>query len=141
MSERKLTENDRLRLENCFSARPDILAAWHFGSSRQGGIRPGADVDIGVLFYRIPSIDELADIRAELQDALSFDEIDLVVLNDASPVLRFEAVSGQPVYIADPEARAGFCSLTAREYEDEMAQWQRALNMRKGNARQTSSLV
>lgn len=128
MSEKQLTENDTRRLEKCLSADPNVLAAWHFGSSAKGGIRPGADVDIGVLFYHMPSIDELADLRAAIQDALSFDEVDLVVLNEASPVLRFEAVSGRPVYTADPAARATFCSLTAREYEDEMAQWQRALS-------------
>lgn len=128
MSEKQLTEDDTRRLAKCLSTDPNILAAWHFGSSRQGGIRPGADVDIGVLFYKKPTIDELADLRGAIQDALSFDEIDLVVLNEASPVLRFEAVSGRPVYTDDPEARAAFCSLTAREYEDEMAQWQRALN-------------
>jgi predicted nucleotidyltransferase len=130
MSEKQLTENDRQRLIHCLSRNSNILAAWHFGSSAHGGIRPGADVDIGVLFHQKPTIDELVDLRAVIQDAVSFDEIDLVVLNDASPVLRFEAVSGRPVYTADPEARATFCSLTAREYEDEMAQWQWALNLK-----------
>ena len=62
-----------------------------------------------------------------MQDVLSYDDIDLVTLNDASPILRFEAVSGRPVYVTDVETRAGFVSLTAREYEDEMAQWRMAL--------------
>ena len=127
MSERQLTLNDRQRLADSLSQEHHVVAAWHFGSTREGIIRPGADIDIGVLFARMPSIDELADLRAALQDALAFDEIDLVVLNNASPILRFEAVSGRPVYVADNEARATFVSLTAREYEDEMAQWQRAL--------------
>jgi hypothetical protein len=58
---------------------------------------------------------------------LAFDEIDLVALNDASPILRFEAVSDRPVNVTDLERRAAFVSLTAREYEDEMAQWRMAL--------------
>jgi hypothetical protein len=58
---------------------------------------------------------------------LAYDDIDLVVLNDVSPILRFEAISGRPVYVADMEQRATFSSLTAREYEDEMAQWRLAL--------------
>jgi uncharacterized protein len=129
MSERQLTETDRQRLADCLARDPNVLAAWHFGSSVEESIRPGADVDIGVFFVRMPTLDELAVLRAALQDALSFDEIDLVVLNDASPILRFEAISGRPIYTSDLEARATFASLTAREYEDEMAQWRRALMM------------
>jgi len=127
MSEKQLTANDRQRLADALSKNHHILAAWHFGSTKHGNIRPGADIDIGVLFDRMPSLDELTDLRVAIQDALDFDEIDLVVLNEASPILRFEAVSGAPVYTSDVEARAEFASLTAREYEDEMAQWQRAL--------------
>lgn len=127
MSGKQLTANDRQRLADALSKNHHIVAAWHFGSTKNGNIRPGADIDIGVLFDRMPSLDELADLRAAVQDALDFDEIDLVVLNQASPILRFEAVSGLPVYTSDMEARATFVSLTAREYEDEMAQWRRAL--------------
>lgn len=127
MSEKQLTSDDRRRLADALSKNHHIVAAWHFGSTQKGNIRSGADIDIGVLFDRMPSLDELADLRAALQDALDFDEIDLVVLNEASPILRFEAVSGAPVYTADMERRAGFVSLTAREYEDEMAWWRRAL--------------
>ena len=127
MSKKLLTSDDWQRLEDCLAEDNNIVAAWIFGSAREGSIRPGADIDIGVFFARMPSIDELADLRSALQDVLAFDEVDLVVLNEASPILRFEAISGRPVYTADLESRATFVSLTAREYEDEMAQWQRAL--------------
>lgn len=135
MSEKRLAENDRQRLADCLATDPNVLAAYHFGSSRQGCIRAGADVDIGVLFYRAPSLDELATLREAVQSVLVFDDVDLVVLNNASPILRFEAISGRSVYTADPEARATFDSLTAREYEDEMAQWQRALQLNTSDSR------
>jgi len=107
----------------------NVMAAWHFGSTAKGSYRPGADIDIGVLFVRKPSLDELADLRSALQTALNYDDIDLVVLNGASPILRFETVSGRAIYTADLASRATFVSLTAREYEDEMAQWHRALKL------------
>jgi len=79
------------------------------------------------LWYTDERVDN-AILTGMVNDRLvDFDEIDLVVLNQASPILRFEAVSGLPVYTSDMEARATFVSLTAREYEDEMAQWRRAL--------------
>jgi hypothetical protein len=105
----------------------NVMAVWIFGSARGGTVRAGGDIDIGVLFDRKPFLDELAELRNCLQTVLAFDDIDLIVLNDASPILRFEAVSGRPVYVTDLERRDTFVSLTAREYEDEMAQWRLAL--------------
>lgn len=111
----------------CMSQDRNVVAAWIFGSAQGEAVRPGGDIDIGVLFGRKPFLDELTMLRSCLQQVLAFDDIDLVVLNDASPILRFEAVSGRPVYVNDLELRAAFVSLTAREYEDEMAQWRMAL--------------
>ena len=114
-------------ISHCMSRDRNVVAVWIFGSAQGGTVHPGGDIDVGVLFNKKPFLDELADLRACFQKALAYDDIDLVVLNDASPTLRFEAVSGCPVYVTDMEHRATFASLTAREYEDEMAQWRLAL--------------
>jgi predicted nucleotidyltransferase len=127
MSVKQLTESNWGRLAAELGGHASVIAARGYGSAQEGTVRPGSDIDVGVLFDGRPSLDELVDLRAALQEVLQYEEIDLVVLNDASPVLRFAAVSGRPVYVADRERRAGFVSLTAREYEDEMAQWRRAL--------------
>ncbi|MBM4144525.1 MAG: nucleotidyltransferase domain-containing protein [Lentisphaerae bacterium] len=113
-------------------AGADVLGVWVFGSASQGEIRAGADFDIGVLFGRRPKLDELAEIRARLQEALAFEEIDLTVLDVASPILRFEAMRGRRVLCADKARCAEFASLTAREYEDEMALSQRWLHAAVG---------
>lgn len=106
-----------------------IIAAWAFGSARDGELRPGSDADVGVLLARRPTFDEQLDLLGRLQDALHLDEVDLVILNDANVYLRFEAVSGKRLFVRDLSATAGFVSLTAREYEDEYDQWQRALRL------------
>jgi predicted nucleotidyltransferase len=106
---------------------PQVIAAWAFGSARDGTARPGSDVDIAVLLESPPSLEERIELLAKLETALQFAEIDLVVLNDAGPMLRFEAISGRPLFCRDPSRRATFVSLTAREYADEMALWQRGL--------------
>jgi predicted nucleotidyltransferase len=113
------------------NADPNVAAAWIFGSAQGGSVRTGGDIDIGVLFVTKPGLDELADLRADLQDALAFDAIDLVVLNDASPILRFEAVSGTLIFCRELARRVAFVSLTAREYEHAMAMIERALADRK----------
>ena len=115
------------RLAATVARHPAVTAAWVFGSAQAGHVRPGGDLDVGVLFAQPPTLDELADLRADLQEALAMDAIDLVALNRASPILRFEAVSGRRVFCRDIAALAEFVSLTAREYEDAMAFAQRGL--------------
>lgn len=118
------------RIESVLAATTNVIAAWAFGSAQDGQIKPGGDLDIGVLFASVPTLDEQIDLLANLQQALHIDPIDLVVLNKANPILRFEAISGRPVYCRDAGQRAEFVSLTAREYEDEMAFLHRALAAR-----------
>lgn len=110
-----------------FDSIPNVIAAWVFGSAQDGVVQSGSDVDMGVYFVATPTLEELVDLRAGLQTALRFDDIDLVVLNGASAITRFEAISGRAIYCRDLSARAEFASLTAREYEDVMALIQRGL--------------
>ena len=99
----------------------DIVAVWAFGSAADGCVRPGSDQDIGVQFDPEPGIDRLCQLRADITGALDFEDVDLVLLNDASSILRFQAVSGNLLYSADEGKRAAFVSLACREYEDDMA--------------------
>ncbi|RME87791.1 MAG: nucleotidyltransferase domain-containing protein [Anaerolineae bacterium] len=122
-------EIDFNRIAAVLRRHPQVMAAWVFGSAQSGVVRPGSDLDIAVLFESKPDLDEIADLRADLQEALRFEDLDLVVLNGAHPITRFEAVSGKRIYCRDLERTAGFVSLTAREYEDVMAFLQRGLAM------------
>jgi len=121
---------DFQRAAPALSADPNVVAAWIFGSAQHGTVRSGGDLDIGVLFADKPTLDELADLRSALQDAFGLEEIDLVVLNGTSPILRFEAVSGTLIFCRNPPRRVEFVSLSAREYEHAMAMIQRALAAR-----------
>jgi len=124
---RKITQTDREQSVVVFAAYHNIIAAWIFGSAQKGLLADGSDLDLAVLFETKPNLDELAALRADLQQALQIEAIDLVALNDASPVLRFEAISGLAIYVKDVGERAAFASLTAREYEDEVTFALRAL--------------
>jgi hypothetical protein len=54
---------------------------------------------IDALFDTPPDYEELAGMRAYLQERLGLDEIDLLALNTThSPITRFEAVSGRAVF-------------------------------------------
>ena len=108
----------------------NVVDASAFGSARDGELCPGSDADVGVLLARRPTFDEQLALLGRLQDALQIDEVDLVILNDANAILRFEAVSCERLFNRDLAALAEFVSPTAREYEDEMAQYERALRQR-----------
>jgi predicted nucleotidyltransferase len=116
----------------CLAGFPGIVAAWVFGSAKGGVVRSNGDIDVALLLDHKPSLDELAAVRAALQDALHFDNIDLVPVNDTSPILRFEAVSGKLIFCRNRLALTAFVSLTAREYESDMAFLQWGMKSRKG---------
>jgi predicted nucleotidyltransferase len=105
----------------------NIVAAWTFGSAKDGRVADNADLDVGILCRLKPGLDELSNLRLQLQKALGFEDFDISVLNDASPILRFEALSGCRLFARDEDECAEFSSLTAREYEDEMAMSRRCL--------------
>ncbi len=112
------------------AAAPRVVAAWVFGSAQSGQIKPGSDLDVGVLFESKPSLAELLELTGALQQTIPLAEIDLVPLNEANPILRFEAISGRAIFCRDAGRRAEFASLTAREYEDEMAMVERWVRMK-----------
>lgn len=110
---------------------PNVIAVWAFGSAQTGEVKRGSDADVAVWGERPFTLDERLQILDQLQAQLQFDDIDLIILNNANVILRFEAVSGRLLFCRDMQQMAAFVSLTAREYEDEMAQWQRALQARQ----------
>ena len=119
------------KLNSVLAEYPRVVAAWLFGSANTGRERPDSDIDIGVLFDAPPALDEWLDLHTDLQDALDVGNVDLVVLNGKSPVLRYAAISGQRLYCRSLEEMATFASLTARQYEDSMALLARGYATRK----------
>ena len=90
-----------------------------FGSAATGVLRPDSDIDVGI----VPSAgraftvaDELA-LGAELERALGR-EVDLVRLDTASTLLRFEVSRGRCLREARPGAFADFVSRALVEHED-----------------------
>ncbi len=111
-------------LSSALAGFPGLVTAYHFGSSARG--ESSGDVDVAVLMKSPPDHEVIGALLAAIQDALGRDDVDLVILNSATPILAFEAISGRRIATADVEAAAAFESLTAREYEDEWARMQRA---------------
>ena len=75
--------------------RPEVLAAYVFGSTASGRARPTSDVDVGVLVsrnvMRAPSKYRL-NLMADLGAALRTFDVDVVLLNSAPPALAHNVV-------------------------------------------------
>ncbi len=107
----------------CVARHPDIQAAYIFGSVAQGRARPDSDIDVGVLLgRRLPEARALRyrlTLAGELGAALHRNDVQLVILNDATPLLAQRALSrGVLVFQRSRAARVRFHVATARRYED-----------------------
>lgn len=122
---------DLSSLKGVFALFPNVTAAWIFGSAKEGMIRAGGDLDIGVLYAHAPTLEERLQLADAIDRCLNLGTIDLSVLNGASATLRFEALSGRKIYSTDPESEAAFQSLAAREYEHAMWMLKRGLKWRQ----------
>jgi hypothetical protein len=105
-------------LKNIFGERQEILLAFLFGSFTSKRMRPSSDVDIGILFKAVPNIDTTNNVTEELSTILQR-EVDLVVLNHASPVLKMQILkNGILLYASDRKYFHHFFADTVNQYDD-----------------------
>lgn len=78
-------------LRERLAQRPEILEAYCFGSTARGEATAHSDLDIAVYVdqERLPPapFGYAAELMADLMAGLSLDQLDVVVLNDAPPLL------------------------------------------------------
>lgn len=90
-----LRDDDRVRL------------VYGFGSFVQGVVGPLSDLDLAVLLERRLDWDAERNLRARL--AAVSPRVDLVILNEAPPVLRYEILTtGRCLLARDPDEQAEF---------------------------------
>ena len=112
---------------------PEVLFAFIFGSSKDGLIRNGGDVDIAV-WIRDPKnkLELIPRLVGMIESETPGVQCDLVFLNEAGAQLSFEALGGNHLFVRDEalDLYSGFFSLTCREYEDEIAWMKKQLKYR-----------
>lgn len=112
------TDTLRRRLQRVFARYPFIEAAYLFGSHAVDRAGPNSDVDVGVVGPKADFDARKLDILAELV-AEGVDRVDLISLDGADPVVRFEAVHPNCLVFARPEFDHGqYFSRALREYFD-----------------------
>ncbi len=127
------------QLQPVFDDTP-VLVAYLFGSHAVGRAGPASDRDIAVLLAPVLTPQERGRWKLELIgrliDAYRSDAIDLVVRNDAPPLLRFEVIRVRHVlYNRDDEARVAFEVRTMQEWFDWAPRYRRMQQAPRGVTR------
>ncbi len=103
----------RTALSRYFGDHPDlgVASVYLFGSHAEGRAHRESDVDVGVLldWDRHPAPRDRFEMQvrlgSDLMSALGCNEVDVVVLNDAPPLLGRKIIyDGLRVYLDDPAA-------------------------------------
>jgi len=77
------------KCKNVLMKYENILFAYIFGSYAKGNMRADSDVDIGIYLKEEMNIEEYLKIRMDLTKICKR-QVDLVVLNAATPLLKYE---------------------------------------------------
>lgn len=85
------------KLKDYFNKKENVIMAFLFGSLSKGKVHRHSDIDI-VIYLKEYDIKEVEKIWDELEDLLKKD-IDLIVLNNAKPLVAFEAIRGEKIII------------------------------------------
>ena len=125
----------------CASGRREILAAYVFGSVASGRTRKDSDVDVAVLLARSRgskrSLPYRLTLMTDLGSALRRSNVDVVILNDAPPLLAHRVLSkGTLVFERSKSVRVRFQVQTANRYADVMPMFETHIRYLKRRVRE-----
>ena len=109
-----------------FAQRPEVLVAYLFGSHAREKSTPISDVDFAVVLsegvLRESYLDYRIALMQELTKIFRSDEVQVVILNQAPPLLAFKVVvEGKSLLCRDELARLRFRVDATRRYLDTKA--------------------
>ena len=113
-----LDATDLARLRSVFAGYPEVAGVWLFGSHARGLATTESDIDLAVDAATPVSAARKLDLLADLVGA-GFERVDVVILPEDDPVLRFEAICANRLLYAAPGYDAPEAFVRAlREHDD-----------------------
>ncbi len=114
---------DLRNLKQALEQEKDILFAYLFGSVALNRAHKESDLDVAIYLKDIKDKKELQERKLELilkiMDTTRFNQIDLVVLNEAPPLLVFSVFkTGKLLFSKDEEKRIKFMARNLLEFCD-----------------------
>ncbi|MEE8526543.1 MAG: nucleotidyltransferase domain-containing protein [Thermoanaerobaculia bacterium] len=99
---------------------PEIVFAHLFGSRARGDARPDSDWDVAVYLREDLDAHQRFKLRCRLSAELEdLGRADVVVLNDAPPLLGHRALMGRRLLVRDPRTLVRYSVRTIARSEDE----------------------
>lgn len=129
--------NLQAALSGYFEDHPDlgVVSVYLFGSHAEGRAHRESDIDVAILLQwdrhptRSDRFERRIELGSELIHALTHNEVDVVILNDAPPLLGRKIVQdGIRVFLADPEADHVYVrdvQIRAADLEPWLKRWSR----------------
>lgn len=123
------------RLADTLRECPDVRLAYLFGSRARGSARTDSDFDIALLIDEDAARQERGSVVRRLAGRLgrvvSSALLDVVILNDAPPLLRHRVLRDGVLLIArSEEERVRFAVKAIRDYQDEQVRREQATRAR-----------
>ncbi len=110
---RSLKEN----LEECSLQQENFLLVFLFGSFARGFGTDESDVDVAIMFKKVPDFFGLNDLKDQLS-CCAGKEVDIVTLNTASPIIKMQVLRYGLLVKKDKRAYNDFFVSTFNEYND-----------------------
>ena len=106
------------KIKSFFKGRNDVSLVFLFGSFVSREMTALSDIDVGIIFYSIPDFYEVNTIKEDLTALLKRD-VDIVLLNNASPVIKMQILKkGILVFQAGKNNYSTFYGDTVKQYDD-----------------------
>jgi predicted nucleotidyltransferase len=110
------------RIQAFLDRQQGYVVAYLFGSTAGGTAHHLSDIDVALLLPRDTDRETAMEMRLRVAaglEVLSGRSVDVIVLNQAPPLLRFQVIQqGQVLVDRDPEIRYLFQARTMSEYYD-----------------------
>ncbi|MBC7324887.1 MAG: nucleotidyltransferase domain-containing protein [Moorella sp. (in: Bacteria)] len=122
----KITNEQIQKIDQFCKSRPEIIVAYLFGSQATGKAGPLSDVDLAFLIDsgRIEAESRggygyHAQLIAELMKLLGTNDVDVVILNEAPPLLKFKVINrGRVIFSRSEKERLAIHVKAFNEYQD-----------------------
>ncbi len=115
-------------------ACPEVILAFLMGSSKDGYIALGGDIDVALYVNDKPTFDLRVRVLDIVERFAPGVHGDIGFLNNVEPVYRFEALKSRLLFTRDQETYLNFFSLTCREYESQIFDYKKQYQYRIGAA-------
>lgn len=112
------------KIKSLLYPRKEIVVAYLYGSVAKGTTNPTSDIDIAILLNESISDDAYpygyrAEVLSDLMKVFQSNRVDLVILNEAPPFLRFQVIRyGVLIFSRSEAARIDFQVRTFATYND-----------------------